>query len=221
MQECDRSNGKTSLKRLNASCVTLFLLTAIALLLPSFAFAKGDPVKGKTKALTCSACHGQDGNSMNPEWPNLAGQHEKYIIKSLRAYKDGTRNAVLMASQAAGLSEQDIENLAAYYSSQTVAKQTADPALVKQGERIYRGGDMDRGISACIACHGPSGRGNRGAGYPSLAGQHATYTANQLLAYRANTRQTDADMDQVMRNVSALLSEAEIKAVASYIQGLQ
>jgi cytochrome c553 len=221
MQEFDRSNGKTSPKRLNASCVTLFLLTWLALLLPAFAFSKGDPAKGQTKALTCSACHGQDGNSMNPEWPNLAGQHEKYIVKSLRAYKDGTRNAVLMASQVAGLSEQDIEDLAAYYSSQALARQTADPALVKQGERIYRGGDMDRGISACIACHGPSGRGNRAAGYPALAGQHATYTANQLLAYRANTRQSDADMDQVMRNVSALLSEAEIKAVASYIQGLQ
>jgi cytochrome c553 len=128
---------------------------------------------------------------------------------------------VLMASQVASLSDQDMADVAAYFSSQTLARQTADPALVKQGERIYRGGDIDRGISACIACHGPSGRGNRAAGYPALAGQHATYTANQLLAYRANTRQTDADVDQVMRNVSALLSEAEIKAVASYIQGLQ
>lgn len=158
---------------------------------------------------------------MNQEWPNLAGQHEKYILKALRSYKDGTRDVVLMTSQAAALSEQDMEDVAAYYASQSLAQQTADPALVKQGERIYRGGDMDRGISACMACHGPSGRGNPAAGYPALAGQHATYTANQLLAYRANVRQTDADVDQVMRNVSALLSEAEIKAVASYIQGLQ
>jgi len=158
---------------------------------------------------------------MNPEWPSLAGQHEKYVVKALRSYKDGTRDVVLMASQAAGLTEQDMEDLAAYFASQTPAKQTADPALVKQGERIYRGGNTERGVSACIACHGPSGRGNPGAGYPALAGQHAIYTANQLLAYRANTRQTDADLSQVMRNVSALLSEAEIKAVAAYIQGLQ
>lgn len=158
---------------------------------------------------------------MNPEWPSLAGQHEKYIVKALRSYKDGTRDVVLMASQAAVLSEQDMEDVAAFYASQTRAQQTADPALAKQGESIYRGGDMEREISACMACHGPSGRGNPAAGYPALAGQHATYTANQLLAYRANTRQTDADLNQVMRNVSALLSEAEIEAVASYIQGLQ
>jgi len=221
MQKTDRSSRKNSRRRLIRSIAPLFLLSGLTLLLPTFAIAEGDPGKGQAKALTCSACHGQDGNSINPEWPNLAGQHEKYIVKALRSYKDGTRDVVLMASQVASLSEQDMEDVAAYFSAQTLARQTADPALVKQGERIYRGGDMDRGISACIACHGPTGRGNRAAGYPALAGQHATYIANQLLAYRANTRQTDADVDQVMRNVSALLNEAEIKAVASYIQGLQ
>ena len=221
MQKTDRSSRKNSRKRLIQSFSPLFLLSGLTLLLPALAIAEGDAGKGQAKALTCSACHGQDGNSINPEWPNLAGQHEKYIVKALRSYKDGTRDVVLMASQVANLSEQDMEDVAAYFSSQTLARQTADPALVKQGERIYRGGDVNRGISACIACHGPSGRGNRAAGYPALAGQHATYTANQLLAYRANKRQTDADVDQVMRNVSALLSEVEIKAVASYIQGLQ
>ena len=201
--------------------IGLFILSGFALISPASTFAKGDPEAGRAKALTCSACHGQDGNSVNPEWPNLAGQHEKYIVKALRSYKDGTRNVVLMTSQVAGLSDQDMEDVAAFFASQTLARQTADPDLVKLGERIYRGGNIERGISACIACHGPSGRGNPAAGYPALAGQHATYTANQLLAYRANTRQTDADVDQVMRNVSALLSEAEIDAVASYIQGLQ
>ena len=221
MQKSYWSSRKNLPKRQRSSLLQLFLAVALTLLLPAFAIADGDPGEGQTKALTCSACHGQDGNSINPEWPNLAGQHEKYIVKALRSYKDGTRDVVLMASQVASLSEQDMADVAAYFSAQTLARQTADPALVKQGERIYRGGDLDRGISACIACHGPSGRGNRAAGYPALAGQHATYTANQLLAYRANTRQTDADVDQVMRNITALLSEAEIKAVASYIQGLQ
>ena len=215
------SIGNTAQTRHQSLLAPVFLLLGLMLSMPEIAAAEGDPAQGKTKASTCAACHGQDGNSINPEWPNLAGQHEKYIVKALRSYKDGTRDVVLMASQVASLSEQDMADVAAYFSSQTLARQTADPALVKQGERIYRGGDIDRGISACIACHGPSGRGNRAAGYPALAGQHATYTANQLLAYRANTRQTDADVDQVMRNVSALLSEAEIKAVASYIQGLQ
>jgi cbb3-type cytochrome c oxidase subunit III len=221
MQKSDWDSRKYSHKRLIRSFTQLFLLSGLTLLLPTSTIAKGDPGDGQTKALTCSACHGQDGNSINPEWPNLAGQHEKYIVKALRSYKDGTRNVVLMASQVASLSNQDMDDVAAFFSSQTVARQTANPALVKQGERIYRGGDMNRGISACIACHGPTGRGNQAAGFPALAGQHATYTANQLLAYRANTRQTDADVGQVMRNVSALLSEAEIKAVASYIQGLQ
>ena len=221
MRKYYRSSRTNLQKRHKLSLAHLILMLGSTLLLPAFAVADGDPSDGQAKASTCAACHGQDGNSINPEWPNLAGQHEKYIVKALRSYKDGTRDVVLMASQVASLSEQDMADVAAYFSSQTLARQTADPALVKQGERIYRGGDMDRGISACIACHGPSGRGNRAAGYPALAGQHATYTANQLLAYRANKRQTDADVDQVMRNVSALLSEAEIKAVASYIQGLQ
>lgn len=221
MRKFDRYSRINLRRQRRALSTSLFLLWAPLLLLPMTVAAKGDAENGQSKALTCSACHGQDGNSINPEWPNLAGQHEKYIVKALRSYKDGTRDVVLMASQAASLSEQDMEDVAAYFASQTLARQTADPALVKQGERIYRGGDLDRGISACMACHGPSGRGNPAAGFPALAGQHATYTANQLLAYRANVRQTDADVDQVMRNVSALLSEAEIKAVASYIQGLQ
>lgn len=221
MQQFDRGGRTNQRKRLGVLRVSVILLLSPVVLVPAAAIAQGDAENGQSKASTCAACHGQDGNSLNPEWPNLAGQHEKYIVKALRSYKNGTRDVVLMASQAAGLSEQDMADVAAYFASQTLARQTADPALVKQGERIYRGGDMDRGISACMACHGPSGRGNPAAGFPALAGQHATYTANQLLAYRANIRQTDADVDQVMRNVSALLSEAEIQAVASYIQGLQ
>lgn len=220
MQTIDPDGRQIWRTRRCALSITL-LLSGIILFLPKPGQANGDVERGRAKASTCSACHGQDGNSMNPEWPSLAGQHAKYIVKALRSFKDGTRNAVLMAGQAAGLNEQDMKDVAAYYASQARAQQTADPELVRQGERIFRGGDMERGISACMGCHGPAGRGNPAAGYPALAGQHATYTANQLLAYRANSRQTDADLSQAMRNVSALLSEAEIRAVASYIQGLQ
>ena len=197
----------------------LFLVAAI--LPTSDAFATGDAVRGKTKSATCAACHGADGNSINPEWPSLAGQHPKYLTNSLHDFKSGQRNNVLMAGQATGLDDQAIEDLAAFFATQKPSKRTADPTLVDQGERLYRGGDLDKGISACMACHGPTGRGNPGAGYPVLAGQHATYTANQLLDYRAGERQTDADQNQVMRNVAVLMSDKDIRAVASYIQGLQ
>ena len=193
--------------------LTLFGTNAIA--------ADGDPARGKEISITCAACHGADGNSINPEWPTLAGQHELYLAKALQSFKDGSRDNILMTSQATGLSDQDILDLSAYMAEQKPKRLTSDPALVAQGERLYRGGDRDKGISACIACHGPSGRGNMAAGYPSLAGQHATYTTNQLQAYRSNERQSDASVGQIMRNISALMSDDEIKAVSSYIQGLQ
>ncbi|MDH3977699.1 MAG: cytochrome c4 [Gammaproteobacteria bacterium] len=194
----------------------------LAMLMPvSQATAAGDAEQGKAKAGTCAACHGADGNSVNPEWPSLAGQHPDYLVAALKSFKNGSRANVLMAGQAAGLDEQTMEDLAAYFASQKAAKRTADPALVDQGARIYRGGDIEKGISACMACHGPSGRGNPGAGYPILAGQHATYTANQLKAYRSGERQTDASMNQIMRNIAAEMSDGDINAVAAYIQGLQ
>lgn len=174
---------------------------------------------GQAKSVTCAACHGADGNSSNPEWPSLAGQHEKYFVASLKSFKNGDRKNVLMSSQAMILDDEAMEDLAAYYAQQTVTKRTADPNLVDQGERLYRSGNKEKGISACIACHGPAGRGNPLSSYPALAGQHAKYTAAQLLAYRSKDRATDSA--QMMRSVAALLSEDEIEAVASYIQGLQ
>jgi len=200
-------------------CATLSGL--LSLLATGHALAGGDAERGKQKSITCAACHGADGNSINPEWPSLAGQHESYLVSSMQSFRDGTRENVLMSPQAMMLSEQDIEDLAAFYAAQTADRRTADPATVGQGERLYRGGDREKGISACIACHGPNGRGNPGAGYPSLAGQHATYTTNQLLAYRSNARQSDTTMNQIMRNISTLMDDDEIKAVSSYIQGLQ
>ncbi len=179
----------------------------------------GSAEAGQAKSVTCAACHGADGNSLNPEWPSLAGQHESYIINSLQAYQSGARSNVLMSGQAAALSAEDIADLAAYFSAQTRTSRTADPALVAAGERLYRGGNRDSSISACIACHGPYGLGNPGAAYPAIAGQHATYTAAQLRAYRSGERATDPN--QIMRNVAARLTDEEIAAVASYIQGLR
>ena len=204
--------------------VGLLLVAALAPASGSLAAGdvpSGDAQSGQEKSATCAACHGADGNSINPEWPSLAGQHPSYLSDALHDFKNGQRNNVLMSGQAAALEDQDIEDLAAFYATQEPSQRTADPTLVEQGERLYRGGNIEKGVSACMACHGPGGRGNPGAGYPVLAGQHATYTANQLMAYRVGERQTDADQNQVMRNIAALMSDKEIQAVASYIQGLQ
>ncbi len=197
----------------------LLVIFAMCLLTLKTAYAQGDIQRGKEQSTTCAACHGQDGNSINPEWPNLAGQHEKYFLLAMTSFKDTSRQNILMGSQATGLDEQTMKDLGAYYASQSASHRTADPALVSQGERLYRGGNIDRGVSACIACHGPSGRGNLGAGYPALTGQHSVYTANQLMAYRSNARQTDAN--RIMRDIAGLMTEDEIQAVASYIQGLR
>ncbi len=200
-----------------------YLATAIALALATVALparAAGDAAAGQAKAITCAACHGVDGNSLNPEWPSLAGQHESYIVKQLQAFKSGARQNVLMSGQAMALSDQDMADLAAYFAGQKPAKKSADPALVDVGQRLYRGGNKDAGVPACLACHGPDGLGNLTAAWPLVAGQQANYTAAQLAAYRSGERKTDGDT-QIMRNVAARLTDDEIKAVASYIQGLQ
>ncbi len=212
-------NGNQHFSRGLQTTVGLLLLTTA--FFTAGAFAAGDAEQGKTRSATCTACHGADGNSINPEWPSLAGQHPKYITHTLQAFKSGQRSNILMSGQATVLDDQAIEDLAAYYATQTPSKRTADPALVDQGKRLYLGGDLERGISACTACHGPTGRGNPGAGYPVLAGQHATYTANQLIAYRAGERQSDAEQNQIMRNIAARMTDKDIRAVASYVQGLQ
>jgi cytochrome c553 len=196
------------------------VLLVTGLTLGNASLAAGDAAAGQAKAITCAACHGVDGNSLNPEWPSLAGQHPSYLVKQLQAFKNGTRVNVLMSGQAMPLSDQDMADLAAYFAGQKPAVKAADPALVKNGERLYRGGHKESGTPACLACHGPEGLGNYTAAWPAIAGQHANYTAAQLTAYRSGERKTDGDT-QMMRNVAARLTEEEIKALASYIQGLQ
>lgn len=181
--------------------------------------ADGDADAGKAKSAPCAACHGADGNSVNPEWPSLAGQHPDYIVLQLLAYKEGVRQNALMTPMSMGLDDQDRADLAAYFSSQQARGGVAEPNFVAAGERIYRGGNTETGVSACAACHGPNGYGNPGANMPRLAGQQANYTAAQLRLYASGERRTD--MNQMMRNVATRLSEEEIIAVASYIQGLR
>ncbi len=194
-------------------------IASLAMLYSGVAGAEGNAEAGKAKAGTCMACHGVDGNSANPEWPKLAGQHEGYTIAQLMAFQNGKRKNALMSPMAAGLSEQDMADLAAWYASQPAQPGKADPELVSTGQRVYRGGNAARGVPACIACHGPSGAGNPLTGYPRLAGQYANYTYSQLKAYANLERKSDKN--QMMRNIADRMSDADMRAVASYIQGLR
>jgi cytochrome c553 len=191
------------------------------LALSSPVLGDGSVEEGQTKATPCVACHGVNGNSANPQWPNLAGQGAPYIIKQLKAFKSGERQDPLMSPMAAPLSDDDMEDLAAYFQAQTATGLEAEPSKVAEGQRLYRGGDPVAGIAACTSCHGPSGRGVAAAGFPSIRGQHATYVATQLKAYRSGARKTDQAQNQMMRNVANRLTDAQIDAVASYVQGLR
>ena len=196
-------------------CLTTVLLcTAV-----SFNVLAGDPVAGEAKAVLCTSCHGPAGNSVNPEWPKLAGQHARYTAKQIHDFRAGaTRSDALMAPMIAALSAQDIEDIAAYYSVQPSTGGFASEELHALGERVYRGGNMESGVPACIACHGPRGAGNGPAGFPRLAGQHATYTAKQLEDWRIGNRANDPS--EMMTDAVRYLTPGEAKAVSAYIAGL-
>jgi cytochrome c553 len=185
------------------------------------ALIEGSAEAGQAKSVTCAACHGPDGNSVNPQWPSLAGQNAKYIVQQLEAFKRGERSDPLMTPQAMMLSEADMRNLAVYYASQEPAPKTvADAATVDKGEALYRGAGFGVAAAACMACHGPMGRGNPAAAYPMLRGQYAAYVAKQLRDYASGKRKSDQPT-RVMREIAARLSEDDILALASYVQGLK
>jgi cytochrome c553 len=173
---------------------------------------------GKTKAMACAACHGADGNSSNPVWPSLAGQHASYTEDQLRAFRSGQREDPNMSAMAANLSDEDIADISEYYSGQPANIGVIDAQQVAAGEKLYRGGNKDTGVAACMACHGPNGAGNPTAKYPALRGQQAEYTVLQLKAYGSGTRNTDPQ--NMMRDIAGRMSDAEIKAVADYIFAL-
>jgi cytochrome c553 len=183
--------------------------------------AMGNADAGQSKAAICAACHGVDGNSVVPNWPKLAGQHEAYLHRQLVLIKDGSRPVPEMAGIAMGLSDQDMADLAAYFASQTSTAGLADEALLAAGEKLYRAGDAEKDIPACTSCHGPAGEGNPLAGYPSLAGQHTVYSEKMLKGFRSGTTWGDDDSSSMtMTQVANRLTDSEIQAVASYIQGL-
>jgi cytochrome c553 len=203
---------------------TLFAVAGLSLAatqIQAESLVDGSIEDGKARAVTCNACHGTEGNSQNPLWPNLAGQNAPYIVAQLKAFKDGTRKDPLMTAQALSLSDEEMANLAVYFESLPSAVQTiADVDLLDRGESLYRGGNLEDKSSACLACHGPSGRGNPAAKYPALQGQHAAYTAKQLNDYKNADRVTDGKI-QMMQDIAARLDKDDIAALSSYVQGLK
>lgn len=210
--------GFMVMKNFFSALATLVVFTGIA---NADGLVEGDAEAGQAKSITCAACHGQDGNSVNPVWPSIAGQHATYMVEQLQAFKNGARSEPLMLGQVMTLSDEDMRNLSVYYEGMSPAvKSVADPDVIDLGARLYRGGDRESNASACIACHGPTGRGNPAASVPSIRGQYAVYAAAQLRAYASGARKSDGPT-RVMRDIASTLSEEEIVAVASYMQGLQ
>ena len=197
----------------------LLVSVMASLLVAGGAQAAGDAAAGKEKAAVCVACHSADGNSVNPMWPKLAEQHSNYIVKQLQDFKSGARKDPLMSSQAVALTDDDMQNLAAYFSSQKVVIGQAAADQVEAGQLIYRGGNAETGVAACIACHGPTGSGSSSAKFPSISGQHADYVAKQLKAFSEGTRANDPA--SMMRNIAHNMSPEEMAAVAQYVQGLK
>ncbi|MGD2129549.1 MAG: c-type cytochrome [Lysobacterales bacterium] len=201
--------------------VLLRALAASLALVSLQAFAEGDAAAGQSKSAICAACHGADGNSTVPNWPKLAGQHEQYLVRQVTLIKAGARPVPEMAGIVPGLSDQDIQDLAAYFAGQQRSGGVADASTVELGQRIYRAGNSETGVPACMSCHGPAGDGNPLAGYPALAGQHSVYTARLLTRFRSGENWGEKDApSHVMDGVAARLADDEIQAVASYIEGL-
>lgn len=209
----------------------VFALLAAVLVAAPAAAIEGDAAAGEKKAAACAACHGPSGKGSTSDFPKLAGQRAEYTFKQLVDFKQGRRKNPIMQAQASGLSQQDMADLAAFYAEQTLEVEAADPELVGLGEKLYRGGDLERGLPACSGCHGPAGDGVMGAAFPALGGQYAAYLETQLEAFRAagrndldapqiRTNDAEADAAGMMQDVASKLSDRQIKALASYISGL-
>lgn len=185
-------------------------------------FTQGSAEAGAAKAAVCSACHGPAGKSSNPEWPKLAGQSSRYTYQQLQNYKNGVRKNPLMSAQAAALSDQDMRDLAAYFAAQPFSPGVASEAAVATAQKIYRSGDATRELPACAACHLPNGAGVAASAYPRLGGQHSTYAAKSLRDYRELSKAALPDGNlRTMATVAGKLTDAEIEALASYVNGLQ
>ncbi|BDM62750.1 cytochrome c [Shewanella sp. NFH-SH190041] len=203
----------------------LALTLSVVATLSSPAMAQGDAEAGKAKAAVCSACHGVDGNSLIEMYPKVAGQHAAYLAKQLHDFKTAMttggqkgRMDPIMGGMAMPLSDQDILDISAFYAKQQPTN-VATAVASDLGEKLYKGGDISRGITACIACHGPSGKGMEAAGFPMLAGQHAAYTSAQLTKFHDAKRGND--MNGMMRDIAKKLNQNDIQALSQYIATLK
>ncbi|MDD2761304.1 MAG: c-type cytochrome [Methylomonas sp.] len=220
------------------------LTVSISLVLASgagTAYAQGKTGVGKEKAASCAGCHGEDGNSTMPGFPKLAGQHQGYLLKQLKAFKSGERNAPMMAPLAMGLDEKSMEEIAEYYSVQKISKnpapalpvdedddapekteeqkQTQLKNLIEQGGDLYRNGNISREVSACVACHGPYAEGNKPASYPALHSQHADYLIKTLSDFKSGQRSNNRE--NMMHMIATKMTDEDIKAVSYYISTLK
>ena len=194
-----------------------YIFLALILINPAYS----DVEKGKELSASCAACHGDDGISLNPVWPKLAGQNPKYLASQLHEFKkgpNGNRNNAVMYGIAVNLSDQDIEDLSEYYSSLKSTVGLTKDEYLELGRNIYRGGNMEIKMQACISCHGPNGQGNYAVAIPMLSGQHSQYTFQQLKNFQTSMRSND--YNKMMRNIVHRMTDEEMKAVASYIEGL-
>ena len=201
-------------KLILAAVASLSMFTAVTAI-------AGDAVAGKTKAAACGGCHGMDGNSPVATYPKLAGQNEAYITKQVKDFKaNADRQNPIMFGMVAALTDQDAADIGAYFQTQSIKEAAAfDESKLAAGRDLYKGGDLQKGIPACQACHGPTGAGTAGIGFPQVGGQYVEYTVAQLKAFKDGSRKNDAKM--LMRSIVAKMSEADMVAVANYIASLK
>jgi cytochrome c553 len=199
-----------------------FLILAAAtcaLVTGGVVFAGGNAETGATKSAVCAACHGPNGNSVNPEWPSIAGLGADYITTQLQNFKSAKRNNPIMMGIAMTLNPEDMADLGAYFGGLVNTGLEADPSFWKDGEKLYRAGDKDRGIPACMSCHGPTGYGNEPAKFPALRGQHSVYVVKQLTDYASGARGTGPN--GIMQTIAKRLSPDDMRNVSAYLQGLR
>jgi len=196
----------------------LLISLLVSIGITGVAQAAGNAADGKAKTAVCAACHGADGNSALANFPKLAGQNEKYLLKQLKEIKANTRPVVEMTGLLNGFDDQDLADIAAYFAKQKIVLGQVPKDQLEAGQTLYRTGVASKGVAACTACHSPNGLGNGSAGFPALSGQHAAYVESQLKKFRTGDRANDPG--KMMRDIAAKMSDAEIKAVAAYVQGL-
>jgi cytochrome c553 len=212
------------MKRVLLACALVAPLSSLAATATPDPLTHGDAAAGASKATPCVACHGVGGNgAINPEWPKLAGQGSAYIQSQLKHFKSGERKNPVMLGQASALADQDMADVAAYFTSLKPVPGVGGADSIKVAEKLYRAGDATRGLPACAACHGPTGAGNATAQYPRIGGQNVGYLNNQLNSYKKGKdgERGGGKNALIMATVVSKLTDAEIAALASYSAGLQ